>query len=129
MSNTDQQKTGACGAMACDVDVEDLEMMQLMMDEAKFASFDLLRESVKTSSFKVFVWPNEGAFIMGVFSFNSKHQQTEPMLVDMNTANMLLTLYEALDREAQIKMESAIKCSRERFVQTVAVGWGAVKHG
>ncbi len=90
-----------------------------------FASLENLQKIVKEHSFHLFVWECEGTFAKMNFNFNSKFKDFSPILVDVQTANMLLTVYEALKNKQEF--EAIIKRSRYQFAKMVEFGWSCIK--
>lgn len=71
------------------------------------------------------VWPEEGSFNQdGKWSFNAEHKDFEPLLVDIQTANLLCTVYNALSKdETRRKFRDWIRESRGKFAHLVEKSW------
>jgi len=70
-----------------------------------------VREIVTGSSYKTFTWGDDG----------------DDLMVDMQTANMLCTIYDALRPALQTKYSDMLAESRHRFIKLVDFGWDQVR--
>lgn len=74
-----------------------------------------VRWIVEHMSYRHFAWTNDAP-------------DAEPILVDVQTANVLKTCYEAMQKPETIaKFEDWVHRSRATFVRTVGFCWNAVK--
>ena len=96
----------------------------------EFPSVDRLRAMVEMKFSLAFVWKDEGEFNEdGKFVFNEENANFEQLLVDFNTANMLVLIHDALNPENQRKFEDFIHTDdRGRFGQLVEMGWQATTY-
>lgn len=106
------------------------EEMAYYLAHCEFPSMDRLRTMAEKKFSEAFIWKDEGEFNEdGVFVFNEEHAHFEPLLVDFNTANMLVLLHDALNPENQQKFEDFIhNDDRGRFGQLVEMGWAATTY-
>lgn len=97
----------------------------LQLRHCHLASYELLQQMVEHTCSMTFVWPDEGDFDTdGIFAFHEAHAHFEPLVIDFNTANMLILLHDALNLENQRKFENFINGdNRGRFGQLVEMGW------
>lgn len=73
-------------------------------------SFDRLRQIVKEKQCQEFEWPGGD----------------EPLLVDMQTANAMCVLHDALNDKNKSKMRTWIGRDRVHFCRMVEIAWSAV---
>lgn len=78
------------------------------------ASFDALKYVIEHRAYLCFTWPNDPP-------------ESQPLLVDMFTANAMLTVYRALSEANQEKFRRMVGESRARLGQLVDFTWKAVK--
>ncbi len=105
-----------------------------MTQEAKFKGFRVVHanlnnlKSIRTRGYSSFVWPDEGEFKGDTFVFNEVHKEFEPLGIDLVSANMLLTVYGALQRDkSKNKYKRMISKNRATFVQLIQFGWDKTK--
>jgi len=79
--------------------------------ELEQVSLENLREIVSGHSYKIFTWG----------------KKNDGMMVDLTTANVMLTVYDAMKKESQELFEKRIKQSREWFMKAVGICWRCVK--
>lgn len=83
--------------------------------ELAMASLSALRWIKEHKTYRLFTWPGEV-------------ESMEPMLVDMTTANAVLTCYDALTKqENREKFERMIMASRAQFLKVVEICWRCIK--
>lgn len=95
----------------------------------QFATIDVVRDVRERKQMAHLVWPEEGEFLpSGNFKFNEEHSDYEPLMLDMQTANVLMTCYAALTKPDTVaKVVDWIAKSRGHFAKIVEIGWGAVR--
>lgn len=49
------------------------------------------------------------------------------LLLDIQTANMLITVYDAMKPETQTKVQAMMLESKAKFIKVVNVGWGCIR--
>lgn len=79
-------------------------------------SFEALKDAASGNA-KAFVWPDEGEFRGSTWHFNDAHRgEYEPLLIDKITADMMLKLHDALEKETnQAKFQEWIGKGRGHF--------------
>lgn len=91
----------------------------------KLASLEAIREAAGDGSMVSLVWGDEGAFSGENFKFTGNDK---PLLVDIVTANALMTVYNALtEQEQKDKVARMIAANRNSFVRVVDFVWKVVK--
>ena len=85
-------------------------------------SLQLLQEIVRDKSYKEVAWDD----LEILTKEEAKIPECEGMIIDMQTANMLLTVYNALNKEHQAKFETMLTTWRG-FEKLVGFGWKQVK--
>lgn len=107
--------------------VDHAENLAYYLGHCEFPSMDRLRTMVEKAFSTAFVWKDEGKFNEdGVFVFNEGSAHFEPLLVDFNTANVLVLVHDALNPVNQRKFEDFIHADdRGRFGQLVEMSWQA----
>ena len=101
-----------------------------MTHEARFEGFRVVLanitnlKSIKTRGYSSFVWPDEGEFKGDKFVFNKAHCEYQPLGIDIVSANMLLTVYGALQRDkSRNKFKRMVSKNRATFAQLIDFGW------
>lgn len=101
-----------------------------------FCSSDALQKSQTEKQAYAYVWPEEGEFLPnGDWKFNEEHAgEYEPLLVDINTVNLFLSLRERLAQRPNSKGENGaevfdrrLKESRGYFALAFDVLWRNAK--
>jgi hypothetical protein len=93
-------------------------------DEVGFAATEQLRWIIHEHQHRGFVWPEEGWFNHGRWSFNRGHiGLLEPLLVDPTTASALLTVRDALNQSNQSIFEKELSAHRGSFGLLVDLTW------
>jgi hypothetical protein len=65
-----------------------------------------------------FTWPDEGAFKKSRWYFNENHEGFEPLVIDRITATALVTIYDALENQAnKDKLARWVGLSRGHFAK------------
>jgi len=108
--------------------VDHAKELAYYLAHCEFPSMDRLRAMVEKKFSAAFVWKDEGEFNQdGVFVFNETNAHFEPLLVDFNTANVLMLMHDALNPVNQRKFENFVHADdRGRFGQLVTMAWQAV---
>jgi len=93
-----------------------------------YANTEQLYLIVENRTAAAFVWPEEGAFFDELWHFNEQHVEFAPLIVDIQTANLLITLRAALtwDRNA-LKFDRMIQANRASFARIVEYCWTKAK--
>jgi hypothetical protein len=102
--------------------------MVISHQDVRFASFQVIREIVDGQQFHAFVWPDEGHFTDdGKWVFNKEHDGYAPMIIDMLTAKVMLTVDEAFkSSDNRQKFRRFIAADRGSFARMVQISWNAV---
>ena len=100
------------------------------LGHCEFPSMDRLRAMAEKKFSVAFVWKDEGEFNEeGVFTFNEANAHFEPLLVDFNTANVLILLHDALKPTNQRRLANFVRNDdRGRFGQLMDMGWRATTY-
>lgn len=88
-----------------------------------FASFGEVLAIKEKAGLKCFVWPDEGEFVNGKFVFNHQHQDFEPLMIDVQTANLLVKTYKVIAPHNQARMRRLTAKCRGNFGMIVDVCW------
>ena len=97
---------------------------------AVLATFDRLKAVRDRRQFAEFVWPDEYWNDEGILFSKMTHEpdiEVEPLLVDMQTANCMMTVYDALNEKNQAKFRDWVGKTRAHFGRLVELSWSAVK--
>lgn len=111
----------------------DIEAVRALLPKkwkgCRYGSFDFMKEVRHNRTAELMVWPDEGRFDdKGIWQFNDKHEGFEPLLIDMQTANMLCIAHDAISSdEVRTKFVDWIAKGRGHFGRIVEIGWGCVK--
>ena len=97
------------------------------------ASFDLFKEMAEQKCSLSVVWADEGEFNEdGLWVFNAAHTEPtkfEPLIVDFNTAGLLVHLHDALKPENQVKHRDFLdNDNRGRFAHLVEMCWSRASY-
>ena len=94
-----------------------------------YATFPVIQRILENGSFEYLVWPDEGRFYGEEFVFNARHEEDgfEPLLMDIQTANMLVTVHDAMNEKNQRKFERMVIKSRGAFGMLLDFGWPRIK--
>ena len=115
------------------IDVEGLrlgvELLPKKWKGCSFAEYNFIKSIRDNKTADLIVWPDEGEFdAAGIWRFNEKHEGFEPLLMDMTTANMLVLVHEAFQKEEnRAKFVEWIAKGRGHFAKIMEIGWGAVR--
>lgn len=105
----------------------DMGLLPKKWKNVVFGSWALIQEIAKERSAKAFVWPDEGKFVGPDFQFNTNHTGYEPLIVDIQTANAMVTIHDALAKAGnRVKMEEWTGKGRGHFASMVEYTWRAI---
>lgn len=97
-------------------------MMKNEWKDCVIVSLDTIRKIAETKSFKSLVWPDEGRMINGKWQFNESHEGFQPLLIDLNSARLMMQAYNGSSVDVRGKIETLIK-SRGGFIKLSEVLW------
>lgn len=110
--------------------VDVVEFIENQMDEMKIVpkawkgcmvpTIDAFREM---PVFRSLVWMDEGVFKGGKWHFNADHADYEPILIDRNTASLMVQAYDAASPESRKLLDKLI-ASRGTFCHLAETLWG-----
>lgn len=86
-------------------------------------TISLLRSVVDNRQYEMAVWPSEGQFCNKIFTFNDELFGSAPALIDMQTANVVLTIYDNLNPRTKLKFAQKIENERRWFVFICGKCW------
>lgn len=89
--------------------------------------FDFEQLIANPDGMKTVAWPNEGVLENGVFRFNGEHQDFQPLLLDIQTLNLVQTIFKELTIETQAFFAKESNGSRIAFLKFVDRCWKCIK--
>ena len=90
-------------------------------------SLDVIQQIALGGELRGMVWPDEGSFGEGIWTFNNEHSKLFPVIMDFTSANMIIALYNALDNKDRKKFRKDIAKSRDSFEDVYQITISAVK--
>lgn len=88
------------------------------------ATWELIREIAEERNSRAFVWPDEGEFNGDTFRFNEKHEGFEPLIIDIQTANVMVAVHDGLEKpQNKTKFEDWVGKGRGHFGSLVELSW------
>lgn len=95
------------------------------------ANFDLLKKIADGDvGCTLFVWPDEGSFDetdLSKWFFNSEHSKFEPLMIDRFSANVMMTVYNALGDRQRSDFRKRIEMCRGNFALVYEFSMARVK--
>lgn len=99
----------------------------LEITQPVLANYDAVEAIATEKQYRSLVWHTEGAFDIqsGEWKFHDDYaaQGYQPVICDMQTASMLVTIYRAMHSDNQEKMRRMLSASRGQFAKVVNLGW------
>lgn len=98
--------------------------MSKKYDNCRIASFEELQNAVKTGQYFSLVWNDEGSMQNEKWTFNNSHADYEPLLVDLNSMKLLISIYDKIEsKDVKEKVKFAIGHSRWEFMKLAKFAW------
>jgi hypothetical protein len=96
--------------------------------EVVLATTEQLRWIIQKHQYRGFVWPDEGGFAAGRWSFNEDHLgRFEPVLVDPASASAMLAVRDALNQSNQSKFDKELSEHRGLFGSLLELCWSCTR--
>lgn len=91
--------------------------------EIRLASVEALEAILSEKQCLCFVWPEEGTYTEGTFTFNEDYAKHKPLLVDLFTASALMAVINSLNEEQRDKVIPLITTNRLKFIKFVGIAF------